>query len=213
MPEPTPTPSLFGDAYVAGTAPWVIDEPQPAVDELERRGGLVGAVLDLGCGTGEHTLLLAGRGYDVVGVDAAPAAVDRARALAEERGVTAHFAVGDALHPEGLGEVDTVLDSALFHIFAPADRPAYADALAAVVRPGGRVVVLALAAEGGSGFGPEIAEDAVATTFTAPRWSLEAQEKTVYRGRIVSAEQAEQYGVPVGGRLDLPAWLATVRRR
>lgn len=119
MPDTTPPPSRFQDTYLAGTAPWVIGEPQRAVVDLERRGGLVGSVLDLGCGAGEHTLLLAARGYDVVGADAAPAAVDQARALAVERGVAARFTVGDALHPDGLDPVDTVLGSALFHVFAP----------------------------------------------------------------------------------------------
>jgi ubiquinone/menaquinone biosynthesis C-methylase UbiE len=36
-------------------------------------------VLDIGCGTGTFALLLAERGYDVTGVDPAPASLDAAR--------------------------------------------------------------------------------------------------------------------------------------
>lgn len=44
-------------------------------------------LLDLGSGTGEDAVLLAGRGRSVVGLDAAPAMVERARARAEALGV------------------------------------------------------------------------------------------------------------------------------
>ena len=125
----TPAPSRFQDAYLTGEPPWIIGEPQPAVVAAEAEGLLHGRVLDLGCGTGENTLLLAARGYDVVGADSAPAALDRARTIAAARGVAATFVEADALHPSDLRGFDTVLDSALFHIFDADDQGRYADAL------------------------------------------------------------------------------------
>ena len=65
----TPALSLFDDVYKTGTAPWVIGEPQPAIVDLERAALIRGEVLDVGCGTGEHTILLTSLGYDVLGVD------------------------------------------------------------------------------------------------------------------------------------------------
>ncbi|PRC49539.1 SAM-dependent methyltransferase, partial [Mycobacterium sp. ITM-2017-0098] len=65
----TPTISRFDDFYKNQTPPWVIGEPQQAVVDLERAGLITGRVLDVGCGTGEHTILLAAAGYDVLGVD------------------------------------------------------------------------------------------------------------------------------------------------
>jgi SAM-dependent methyltransferase len=47
--------------------------------------GGVGSVLDLGCGTGNHALLLADRGYDVVGVDRSAEMLQNARDKAGDR--------------------------------------------------------------------------------------------------------------------------------
>lgn len=44
--------------------------------------GKVRTLLDLGCGTGNHALPLAQRGYEVVGVDRAPAMLEQARSKA-----------------------------------------------------------------------------------------------------------------------------------
>lgn len=206
----TPAPSRFQDAYLTGEPPWVIGEPQPAVVAAEAEGLINGRVLDLGCGTGEHTVLLAARGYDVVGADSAPAALERARAVAASRGVDATFVEADALQPTDLRGFDTVLDSALFHIFDGDDQARYADALRDVVVDGGRVVVLGLAP--GPAFGPEVSDDEIRAAFTRPGWTLEQIRESTYRGRVPDDEQAELLRVPVGGLVDLPAWLATARR-
>ncbi len=55
---------------------------------------------DLGCGTGSLSVLLAGAGHHVTGLDLAPAMVERATRKAEALGVDARFAVGDASAPD-----------------------------------------------------------------------------------------------------------------
>ena len=207
----TTPPSTFEDFYRRGEPPWVIDQPQPAVVDLERAGALVGPVLDLGCGTGEHTVLLARLGYRVLGADAAPAAVERARERARAAGVAAEFTVADAMDPSALGRFATVLDSALFHVFGADDRARYARALTGVVEPGGRVIVLALSTRG-PGFGPQIDDDAVPAAFAAPDWTVESLAETIYRGRVTHADQATATGAAVGELVDLPAVVARVRR-
>jgi SAM-dependent methyltransferase len=207
----TTPPSTFEDSYRRGEPPWVIDAPQPAVVDLERAGALTGPVLDLGCGTGEHTILLARLGYRVLGADAAPAAVERARERARAAGVAAGFTVADAMDPAALGRFATVLDSALFHVFGAADRARYARALTAVVDPGGRVIVLALSTRG-PGFGPQIDDDAVPAAFAAPDWTVEDVAATTYRGRVTHPDQASATGAAIGELVDLPAVVARIRR-
>ena len=74
------TPAARWDsAYEAGSRPpWDIGRPQPAFVRLADGGLLRGRVLDAGCGSGEHALLAAARGADVVGVDVSPRAIARA---------------------------------------------------------------------------------------------------------------------------------------
>src|SRR5579875_1996002 len=81
--------------------PWDIGEPQPVVRELEAGGHISSEVLDVGCGLGENTVFLAGRGYRVLGLDGSPTAIERASARAVERRVDARFAVADATELPG----------------------------------------------------------------------------------------------------------------
>ncbi|HZN78073.1 MAG TPA: class I SAM-dependent methyltransferase [Mycobacterium sp.] len=207
--DSTPTFSRFDDAYKTRTAPWVIDEPQPAIVELQRAGWIHSKVLDIGCGTGEHTILLTRLGYDVLGIDFSPHAVEQARASAAEKGVDARFEVADAMNLGSDPGYQTVVDSALFHIFDDADRARYVSSLHDAVRPGGLVHVLALS-DAGRGFGPQVSGADIRGAF-GEGWVLEALDTTTYRG-VVQEAQADAIGLPVGTRVDEPAWLARVRR-
>lgn len=55
-----------------------------------------GPVIDLGCGTGAHTVRLARRGCDVVAVDLTSEGVKAARARLAREGLKGRFVVGDA---------------------------------------------------------------------------------------------------------------------
>jgi SAM-dependent methyltransferase len=207
--DQTPTLSRFDDFYKNQTPPWVIGEPQPTIVDLERAGHLRGRVLDVGCGTGEHTILLTRLGYDVLGVDGAPTAVEQARRNAAAQGVDARFDVRDALDLGTSPTYDTVVDSALFHVFDDADRARYVRSLHGVTRPGALVVVLALS-DAGRGFGPQVSDDDLRGAFGAG-WSVEDLSPTTSRG-VVTDMHAEALGLDVGTRVDEPAWLLRARR-
>jgi SAM-dependent methyltransferase len=206
----TPSRSVFDEAYISQTAPWVIGEPQPAIVALERAGWIRGSVLDPGCGTGEHTIYLARLGYDIRGIDASEHAIEQARANAATHHVAARFEVADALELGNDPFYDTVIDSALFHIFDPADRDRYVRSLYGACRPDALVHVLALA-DPGPGFGPQVSDTAIRAAF-GEGWALEDLQPSQYRGVIMTGDQATALDRPLGERLDLPAWLARARR-
>jgi SAM-dependent methyltransferase len=199
----------FESAYQSRSAPWLIGQPQPAVLDLERDGWIRGSVLDPGCGAGEHTIHLTRLGYDVLGVDFSPSAVAQARENAAAQQVTARFEVANALDLRGPARFDTIVDSALFHIFSPEERAAYVHSLHTVCRPGGLVHVLALS-DAGPHVGPQISDSVIRDTFTQG-WVLEDLRPSRYR-IVVDAEKGALLGAQPGDRADAIAWLARVKR-
>ncbi|MGW3818390.1 class I SAM-dependent methyltransferase [Streptomyces sp. NPDC005046] len=131
------------DDLYAVRPPWEIGHPQPAFLDLARSGAIRGRVLDVGCGTGEHALMCADLGLEVIGVDLATTALRAAEDKARRRGAAVRFLHHDARRLTALGErFDTVLDSGLFHMLDPDDRAAFTGGLRAVLRPGGRYFML-----------------------------------------------------------------------
>ena len=136
-------------SYHDGPAPWDIGQPQPAIVRLASEGGLAGAVLDAGCGTGENALHVASLGLSVLGVDVAETALAIAREKADNRGIKLAFAAADAFQLERLGcRFETVLDCGLFHTFNSDERPGYVASLASVTKLGGSLYVLCFSDEG-----------------------------------------------------------------
>jgi len=156
------------DVYYAGTPPWDIGRPQPAFAAIAADGALTGRVLDAGCGTGEHALMAAALGLDVVGVDMAATAIATAEGKARDRGLTARFIVADALELPSLGQqFDTVLDCGLFHIFEDEERRRYVDSLRAVLSPGGRYHLLCFSDAQPGDWGPRrVTRPEIETSFS-----------------------------------------------
>jgi SAM-dependent methyltransferase len=166
----------FDESYV-GTPPWDIGRPQPVFAELAEEGAIRGRVLDAGCGTGEHTLMVAVRGLDATGIDASPRAIEIANQKATDRGVAARFLVWDVLALADLKEqYDTVLDSGLFHVFDDERRARYVSSLAAVVRPGGRVLLACFSDRQPGDWGPRRVREAELRDAFAGGWVIESIE-------------------------------------
>lgn len=187
------------DASYAQTPPWDIGRPQTPFVQLADEGYLRGAVLELGCGTGEHTLLAARHGLEATGVDLSPTAIEQARAKAADRGLTARFLVDDALEVHRLGATfDTVLDSGFFHVLSDEDRERLAVSLRRVMAPGATYYLLCFSDRVPGDAGPRrIHQEEIRGVFTdglSVDWIRE------------SFMEATFLDVPV------PAWLAKVDR-
>ncbi len=195
-----PEPSRFFGAY-EGVPPWDIGRPQAEVVRLEREGLVRGRVIDVGCGTGENALHLAGRGFEVLGVDLVPRAIELAREKARDRGIAARFEVGDALVLDTRGlRFDTAIDSGVFHIFDDADRASYVASVARALSPGGTLHVL-------------VFSDLEPTDWGGPRRIRRGELEDAFReGWTVRAIEAIRFETrihPDGGH----AWRATMERR
>ena len=145
----------WDSSYAGPSPPWDIGRPQPAFVRLGEVGALTGALLDAGCGTGEHTILAARLGARALGIDISALAIETARRKAAERDVDASFQVHDALRVESLGVVfDTVVDSGLFHVFEDDARARYVAAVHGVLRPGGHLHLMCFSDRQPGDWGP-----------------------------------------------------------
>jgi SAM-dependent methyltransferase len=182
FPESRPSrpPHDFDAIYAEGTPAWDIGRPQPAFDSLAKAGKLVGRVLDVGCGTGEHALMAASLGYEAVGVDMSVRAIELAKTKATERGVEARFVVADALCLVDLvAQFDTVLDCGLFHVLDDAERERYVGSLAEAVRPGGLCHMLCFSDRQPGDWGPRrVTQDEIRVAF-AGGWRIESIESAI----------------------------------
>lgn len=124
--------------YRFGRPRWDSPSHRPELEGLVRNRR-PGRALDIGCGTGSDARYLAAQGWNVVGVDFAPEAVESAKARGRADGSSATFLVADAsrLREAGVeGPFDLVVDIGCYHAIPERRRDAYAAGVAAVAHTG-----------------------------------------------------------------------------
>jgi SAM-dependent methyltransferase len=120
--------------------PWVVEEPPKALVDLVESGDLRPCkAIDLGCGTGNYAIYLAGRGFRVTGVDISPTAITLAGENAKNKGVSCDFIVADVLGDlkEVEGTFDFAYDWELLHHIFPEQRNTYVENVAGLLNPKG----------------------------------------------------------------------------
>ena len=194
--------SWWDAVYADGSAPWDIGRPQTAFVRLADDGEVASPVLDAGCGTGEHALMLAERGFAVTGVDLSATAIGLARQKAADRGLAADFEVADILGLDrSEGTFATVIDSGMFHVFDDDDRVRYVRSLASVLVPGGVLHLMCFSERTPGTLGPRRVTQAELREAFAEGWEIERIEAAQFDVRADWAPRAAN------------AWLARIVRR
>jgi SAM-dependent methyltransferase len=144
MPNPT-----WNDRYASGDPlPWDTGTPDPLLVEMvESRLIPPGRTLEVGCGTGTNAIYLASRGFEVLGVDISPLAIEKAQS---KGAVRCRFETGDflAAAPAG-GPFDVVFDRGCFHVFdEDRDRARFAERVASQLADRGLWLSLVGSTEG-----------------------------------------------------------------
>jgi len=125
-------------------APWE-SGPRQALVELCEKGRITpenlspGRAIDLGCGTGVDSVYLAGRGFDVVGVDFSEVAIGRARDAVAGASRAPRFVIADLLQLPNeavSGPFDLLFDGGTVDDFPPNQRPEVASAISRLARSG-----------------------------------------------------------------------------
>ena len=170
----------YAVAYGLGIVPW---ERYPAAAagsiaalldrELVGRPSPPGRALDLGCGRGYYTVELAGRGWQAVGIDYVPQAIEAAKRSAVPG---TGFVAGDVtdLPSLGLGTFDFFLDVGCFQGLNREQQRGEARGVTALANPGATLLMLAFQP---TGFGPlagGVSQGAVEEAFQG--WQLLAVE-------------------------------------
>ncbi len=130
----------WNSRYQEEDTPWDKGMPTPVLAEIEERHPDIFAgknVAAPGCGTGHDVRWLAERAASATGLDIAPLAISRARALDPRQ--TARFEVADFLNPTPphVDAYEVVWEHTCFCALDPSLRPSYPQGAAAVLRPGG----------------------------------------------------------------------------
>jgi SAM-dependent methyltransferase len=187
-------------AYRLGLTPWERAGREAATQftgllarEEAGRTRPWGRALDLGCGTGSHTLELAERGWDATGIDAVSLAVERARRCPGAE--AAHFVTGDVtrLDEAGLqGEFDFFLDVGCFHGLDDDRRVAMGRAVTGRAAADATLLLLAFRPSGRPLLPRGADESDVARAF--PGW------------KVLGAEPADTTGMPGPLKRTAPQW-------
>jgi SAM-dependent methyltransferase len=159
-----------------------------------------GPALDLGCGTGGWSIKLAGRGWQVTGVEIVPRALKTARKRVAEAGVDVRFVKGDVadLRAAGVGDgYRLILDIGTVHGIPESKREAAGRGITAAAAPNATLLMYA--------FRPE-------KRGPLPRGMSRAEIEATYPGWTVTDEQPfDPTGLPESTRKDDPRWYRLTR--
>jgi len=138
-----PTIEFWQDRFETGSTPWDRGAPSPQLMAWLGSAVRVGQrVIVPGCGSGWEVAELARFGAVVTGIDYAPAAIERARTVLRERGLSAEVVEADVLRWTPAEPVDVVYEQTCLCALHPDHWTRYAECVHAWLRPGGNLLAM-----------------------------------------------------------------------
>ena len=119
--------------------PWYRDYPPRFLSEALQEKKVPAHALDVGCGTGTYSVILAQAGYEVIGIDFVEAALEMARERAADADVSIQFQQADASTYQAQNTFDFVLDSGCLHSLS--NKEQYRQNLLSWLKPGGKLIM------------------------------------------------------------------------
>ena len=134
------TEERFQKRYASGDTPWDIGKPDVNLTQTVTTVALEPCkALDIGCGTGDNSIWLAQKNFQVTGIDASETAVQKAREKALQAKIKCTFMVIDFLTGKITGApFGFAFDRGCFHSFhSDEERQKFAENVAAHLENGG----------------------------------------------------------------------------
>lgn len=122
-------------------------KPQKIIIELVDTGEIYGSVLEIGCGTGENSIHIAGAGYPTLGIDPSKMTIQIAKQKSEvmlaRRGICARF---KQFVPQNLGLINEsfniIIDNHTFQTTPTEERANYSRSMVPLLEPGGSIILI-----------------------------------------------------------------------
>jgi SAM-dependent methyltransferase len=138
--DPSKAPIQWDQRYLDNDVPWDSGKPDVYLGQFMRVSSMKPCrALEVGCGTGTNAIWLDGLGFEVVGLDLSPTAIERASAKASAAGADCQLLVANFLiDPIPEGPFHFAYDRGVFHCFGDgSDRACFAGRVAEALDSGG----------------------------------------------------------------------------
>ena len=175
---------LYQDQNVE-SMPWFNPDLDPDLDQALTKLNLhTGTALDLGTGPGTQAMSLAARGFKVTGTDISSTAIEKAQAVAKEKGLDILWRQDDILNSSLDQKFDVVLDRGCFHVFPPEQRQDYVRVVDGLIKPNGYLFLKCFSHLETREAGPyRFTPEEIKEIFNS-RFNVLSVEQTVYHGTL-----------------------------
>ena len=175
---------LYQDQNVE-SMPWFNPDLDADLDQALSKLNLhTGAALDLGTGPGTQAIALAQRGFQVTATDLSDTAIQKAQAIAKEKGLDIFWKQDDILNSNLAQKFDFILDRGCFHVFLPERRQDYVNVVGNLIKPGGYLFLKCFSHLETREEGPyRFTSDEIQNIF-GNSFKVHSVEQTVYQGTL-----------------------------